>query len=254
MRRDERAVGRRLACEMHLGARLHGGDMRIEPRLRLGVDDRADMHGNVGRIADLQLPRRADDHGDHLVRHMLLDAEQPERRAALPAERNADITTSSVTCSGRAVPSTIMALMPPVSAISGTIGPSLAASARLISRATSVEPVKATPATAGCWTSAAPTRPSPTASCSASCGTPAAWNSRTASAAIRGVCSAGLAMTALPATSAADTWPRKIASGKFQGLMQTKMPRPFSFSLFSSPVGPGSSTPASLKCLRASAA
>ena len=40
-----------------------------------------------------------------------------------------------------------MVLMPPVSAISGTMGPSLAASARLIRRATSVEPVKATPAT-----------------------------------------------------------------------------------------------------------
>ena len=52
-----------------------------------------------------------------------------------PAERNADVITSSVTCSGSAVASTIMALMPPVSAISGTIGPSLAASARLMARA-----------------------------------------------------------------------------------------------------------------------
>ncbi len=41
-----------------------------------------------------------------------------------------------------------------------------------------------------------------------------------------GVCSAGLAMTALPAASAAATWPRKIASGKFHGEMQTKTPRP----------------------------
>ena len=49
-----------------------------------------------------------------------------------PAERNAEVTTSSATCSGSAVASTIMALMPPVSAISGTIGPSLAASVRLI--------------------------------------------------------------------------------------------------------------------------
>ncbi len=46
--------------------------------------------------------------------------------------------TSSATCSGRAVASAIMVLTPPVSAISGTIGPSLAASARLIRRATSV--------------------------------------------------------------------------------------------------------------------
>ena len=66
-----------------------------------------------------------------------------------PVERNADVITSSITCSGSAVASTIMALMPPVSAISGTIGPSLAASAWLIARPTSVEPVKQTPAVRG---------------------------------------------------------------------------------------------------------
>ena len=68
--------------------------------------------------------------------------------------------------------------------------------------------------------------PSPGTRCSAVGGTPARWNSRTAAAAINGVCSAGLAMTALPAASAAITWPEKIASGKFHGLMQTKTPRP----------------------------
>jgi hypothetical protein len=57
-------------------------------------------------------------------------------------------------------------------------------------------------------------------------GTPAARSSSTARAAISGACSAGLAMTALPAASAAATWPVKIASGKFQGEMQTMMPRP----------------------------
>jgi len=41
------------------------------------------------------------------------------------------------------------------------MGASFAASARLIARATSVEPVKATPATRGSATSAAPTLPSP---------------------------------------------------------------------------------------------
>ncbi len=54
-----------------------------------------------------------------------------------------------------------MALMPPVSAISGTIGPSCAASARLIARPTSVEPVKTTPAIRGSATRLAPTAPSP---------------------------------------------------------------------------------------------
>ena len=45
--------------------------------------------------------------------------------------------------------------------ISGTIGASLRASERLISRATSVEPVNATPATRGSATRAAPVLPSP---------------------------------------------------------------------------------------------
>jgi hypothetical protein len=49
---------------------------------------------------------------------------------------------------------------------------------------------------------------------------------RTDSAAMSGVCSAGFATTVLPATSAALTWPRKIDSGKFHGLMQTNTPRP----------------------------
>ena len=39
----------------------------------------------------------------------------------------------------------------------------------------------------------------------------------TARAAISGVCSAGLASTALPAARAAAIWPEKMASGKFQG-------------------------------------
>ena len=143
-----------------------------------------------------------------------------------PAERKAEAITSSVTCSGKAVASTIMALTPPVSAMSGTIGPSLAASARLMRRATSVEPVKATPETRRSPASIAPTAPSPGTRCSALAGMPAACSNFTASKAMSGVCSAGLATTALPATSAPAIWPVKIASGKFHGLMQTKTPRP----------------------------
>ena len=55
-------------------------------------------------------------------------------------------------------------------------------------------------------------------------GTPAACRTRTACAAISGVSSAGLASTALPAASEAATWPTKIASGKFHGLMQATGP------------------------------
>ena len=107
---------------------------------------------------------------------------------------------------------------PPVSAISGTIGPGRRASSRLISRAVSVDPVKATPATRDRRPRARrPPRRSPGSRCSASPGMPASCNSRTAAAAVSGVCSAGLATTALPAASAAAIWPVKIASGKFHG-------------------------------------
>ena len=63
-----------------------------------------------------------------------------------PALRKALCTTASVTCSGNAVLSTTIAFSPPVSAIRGTMGPSLAASVRLMTRATAVLPVKHTPA------------------------------------------------------------------------------------------------------------
>jgi hypothetical protein len=53
----------------------------------------------------------------------------------------------------------------------------------------------------------------------------------------------GLCHDALPAMSAAATWPTKIASGKFQGEIATKVPRPRRRSSLVSPVGPGSRTP-----------
>ncbi|SAI07272.1 Uncharacterised protein [Bordetella trematum] len=145
-----------------------------------------------------------------------------------PALSKADITTSWTTCSASADESTIMAFWPPVSATSGT-GPPCAdkrwASTPCSSRATSVEPVNMTP-----WTRASPvkkgptSRPRPGTSCKAARGTPACHNKPTACAATRLVCSAGLASTVLPAASAAATWPVKIASGKFQGLMQVTGP------------------------------
>ena len=156
-------------------------------------------------------------------RHSRRSAEQ-----RWPAESKAEAITSATTCSASADESTTIALMPPVSATSGMgrpCGLSRCASAPAISRATSVEPVNITPATCGCATSAAPTvSPSPGSSCSASCGTPASCSSATICAAISGVCSAGLASTTLPAASAAATWPQKMASGKFHGLMQATTP------------------------------
>ena len=58
-----------------------------------------------------------------------------------------------------------------------------------------------------------------------------------------GVCSAGLASTALPAASAAAIWPVKIASGKFHGAMQANGAAAAAASACCvSPVGPGSAT------------
>ena len=132
---------------------------------------------------------------------------------------------SRTACSGRAVLSTSMAFSPPVSAISGAPGARCSAMDARIFSAVSVEPVKATPATRGSAVSAAPTVPSPGSSCSAVAGTPALCSRSTASMAISGVCSAGLASTAFPAAKAAAIWPVKMASGKFQGEMQAKVPR-----------------------------
>ena len=41
---------------------------------------------------------------------------------------------------------------------------------------------------------------------------------------MRGVCSADLARTALPADNAAAIWPVKIASGKFHGDIHVNIP------------------------------
>ena len=155
-------------------------------------------------------------------RHRTRSAEQ-----RWPALSKAEAMTSATTCSASADESTIMAFCPPVSAMSGIGLPCRdrrVASCRWIRRATSVDPVNITAAVCGAATSAAPIAPSPGKSWSASVGTPAAWSRRTASAAMSGVSSAGLARTALPATSAAAIWPVKIASGKFQGLMQVTTP------------------------------
>jgi hypothetical protein len=135
-------------------------------------------------------------------RHSTRSAEQ-----RCPAEWNAECTASLTTCSGSAEESTIIAFWPPVSAIRAPIGPDRAARLRLIDRATSTEPVKATPATLGSATRAAPSSPAPSTFWNTAGGTPAARSRRAISDATSGVCSAGLAITALPATSAAATCP-----------------------------------------------
>ena len=123
-------------------------------------------------------------------RHSMRSAEQ-----RCPALLNADVSVSRTTCSGSAELSTIIALTPPVSAISAASGPARAASAELIARAVSTEPVNATPATRGSFSSASPSvRPSPGRNCSAPGGIPACSSSATARAATSVPCSAGFAM------------------------------------------------------------
>ncbi len=113
-----------------------------------------------------------------------------------------------------------MAFWPPVSAMSGTGSPSrVSRSARMrwMPLATAVEPVNITPWTRASPTRARPTAPSPGRIWSASSGTPAACRIRTASAAMSGVSSAGLARTGLPAARAAATCPTKIAQREVPG-------------------------------------
>jgi hypothetical protein len=158
---------------------------------------------------------------------------QAQRRAALAgASGRRTLHHRITTCSGSAVLSTSMALMPPVSAISGTIGPSLAASARLMILATWVEPVNTTPATPGCrhQRSAHGFARAVHQLQGVGFGHTGGIISLHGSSATAGVCSAGLASTVLPVASAAATWPTKMASGKFHGLMQTQTPRAVSDS------------------------
>ena len=70
--------------------------------------------------------------------------------------------------------------------------------------AVAVEPVKATPASAGCVSATSPKGgPSAGVSCKAAPGTPAACSTRVMACATRGVAGAGLATTVFPAASAA---------------------------------------------------
>ena len=83
--------GRRALVAKDHAARVRG-DPLVELVFRLGIDHRPDMRRDIARIADDELPRRALDHLDDAVRHILLHAQQPQRRAALAggAERRGD--------------------------------------------------------------------------------------------------------------------------------------------------------------------
>jgi hypothetical protein len=173
-RREEGAVAGGLLVERAGEDRrretVEPAGVRGEYAARRLVDHRADVGGEVGRVADAQFLHRAGEHFADPVGDVGLDEQHAQAEQRCPAELNAEATTSRTICSGSADESAISVFWPPVSAISGTSGPSLPASVRAIRRATSVEPVNATPAHSRPATIAAPMRPSPGRKASASAG------------------------------------------------------------------------------------
>ncbi len=77
-------------------AEAHAARMRRHPFveffLRVRVDHRADMRRDLARVPDHERARGALDHLQHAVGDILLHAQEPQRRAALPggAERRGD--------------------------------------------------------------------------------------------------------------------------------------------------------------------
>ena len=159
-----------------------------------------------------------------------------------PAESKAEPIASLTSCSGSAEESAISAFWPPVSAISAAIG-GVARGQRAVDRARGFggageghagDARVAGQRGADAWRR----RRAGTAARSPARRLRAAASPRHG----RSGWSARRAWRSrvLPAASAAATWPMKIASGKFHGLMQTNTPRPCSCSSLDSPVGPGS--------------
>ena len=146
------AAGRRAArrscharCRQAAAARTAGvpdcAAARCQRCARFLVDHRTDVGGGVQRVADHATSRRpraacaARGRRYHPAGTATAAPSSAGRR-----EPNALVSTSVTTCSGSAELSTIIALMPPVSAMSGTIGPGRAASDRAIVCAVSVPP------------------------------------------------------------------------------------------------------------------
>jgi len=118
-----RQVGRQAAFEDRLRVARQPRLLVLEHRLRLGIDHGADVGGELDRIADDEFFHRAAQHRQDLRRDVGLDAEQAQAEQRWPALLKPDSSVSATTCSGSADESTIIALRPPVSAISGAIGP-----------------------------------------------------------------------------------------------------------------------------------
>ena len=86
-------------------------------------------------------------------------------------------------------------------------------------RPTSVEPVKASLSMSSCATIKAPVWPSPVTMLTTPGGSPTSRVISANARAVRGVNSAGLSTTVLPAASAGAIFHASISSGKFQGMI-----------------------------------
>ncbi len=85
--RHEAAVIRRRRKRQladQLARRLQPGGMGLNHLFRLRVNNRADIDGDIPRVADFKLAHGAVQHADHLIRHILLHIQNPEGRTTLP--------------------------------------------------------------------------------------------------------------------------------------------------------------------------
>ena len=94
----------------------------------------------------------------------------------------------------------------------------------MISRPTSVEPVKAILSAPGCEARMRPVVPSPVRMFTTPGGTPASSHSSAKRSAVSGVASAGLRTTVFPAASAGAIFQASMRSGKFHGTICAHTP------------------------------
>ena len=90
---------------------------------------------------------------------------------------------------------------------------------------TSVEPVKATLSTWGCWATRAPVSPGPVRMLTTPGGSSACSMISASFKAVNGVVSAGLSTTVLPVASAGASFQAAISNGKFHGMIWPATPR-----------------------------
>ncbi|MNL37080.1 hypothetical protein D3C87_1592010 [compost metagenome] len=125
-------------------------------------------------------------------------------------------TTPSTAASRSASSKTTKGLLPPSSRLSFLPDPAVATR---IARPTSVEPVKAILSIPSWSTISLPASPSPVSTLRTPGGSPASRASSAKASAVRGVNSAGLRTTVLPAARAGAIFQASISSGKFQGMI-----------------------------------